>query len=151
MIYRLCDMIYGISRMIYLLRNYDIISVPIIREAYIIRAADIIPTGISSVTAGNGYHWKKLDLRTNQAFFWCGLPDLNRYGCPHAPQTCASAYSAKTALRLCYYIPHGWICQYPIKNFFLYNYFNGDILRREPKYSSALFIFRCASLKAAIF
>ena len=28
---------------------------------------------------------------------WCGLPDLNRYGLPHAPQTCASAYSAKAA------------------------------------------------------
>ena len=31
--------------------------------------------------------------------FWCGLPDLNRYGLPHAPQTCASAYSAKAANR----------------------------------------------------
>ncbi len=32
-------------RMIYLLRKYDIISVSFIREAYIICAADIIPTG----------------------------------------------------------------------------------------------------------
>ena len=31
---------------------------------------------------------------------WCGRPDLNRYGCPHAPQTCASAYSATTALKI---------------------------------------------------
>ncbi len=38
-------MIYGISRIIYLLRKYDIISVPIIREAYIICEADIIPAG----------------------------------------------------------------------------------------------------------
>lgn len=30
---------------------------------------------------------------------WCGRPDLNRYGFPHAPQTCASAYSATTACR----------------------------------------------------
>ena len=30
-------MIYGSRRMIYLLRKYDIISVPFIREAYIIR------------------------------------------------------------------------------------------------------------------
>ena len=32
-------MIYGLRRMIYLLRKYDIISVPFIREAYIIRAS----------------------------------------------------------------------------------------------------------------
>ena len=29
--------------------------------------------------------------------FWCGQRDLNPYGCPHAPQTCASACSAMTA------------------------------------------------------
>ena len=45
-----------LCRMIYLLCKYDIISVPFIREAYIICEADIIPTGISHVTAGNGYH-----------------------------------------------------------------------------------------------
>ena len=56
MIYRLRDMIYGLRRMIYLLRKYDIIPVPIIREAYIICEADIIASAISSVTAGNGYH-----------------------------------------------------------------------------------------------
>ena len=28
---------------------------------------------------------------------WCDWPDLNRHGCPHAPQTCASAYSATVA------------------------------------------------------
>ena len=43
-------------RMIYLLRKHDIISVPIIREAYIICEADIIALAISSVTVGNGYH-----------------------------------------------------------------------------------------------
>ena len=32
-------MIYGLRRMIYLLRKHDIISVPIIREAYIIRVS----------------------------------------------------------------------------------------------------------------
>ena len=56
MIYRLHDMIYGIRRMIYLLCKYDIISVPFIREAYIICEADIIASAISSVTMGNGYH-----------------------------------------------------------------------------------------------
>ena len=56
MMYRLCDMIYGLRRMIYLLRKYDIISVPFIREAYIICEADIIAPAISSVTVGNGYH-----------------------------------------------------------------------------------------------
>ena len=56
MIYRCRDMIYGLHRMIYLLRKHDIISVPYIREAYIICAADIIAAAISSVTAGNGYH-----------------------------------------------------------------------------------------------
>ena len=38
-------MIYGIDRMIYFLRKCDIISVPNIREAYIICGADIIPFG----------------------------------------------------------------------------------------------------------
>ena len=56
MIYRLRDMIYGLRDMIYLLRKHDIISVPFIREAYIICEADIIAPAISSVTAGNGYH-----------------------------------------------------------------------------------------------
>ncbi len=65
-------MIYGLRRMIYLLRKHDIrtcpagrtlllamlviISVPFIREAYIICAADIIASAISSVTVRNGYH-----------------------------------------------------------------------------------------------
>ena len=34
-------MIYGLRRMIYLLRKHDIISVPFIREAYIINSAGI--------------------------------------------------------------------------------------------------------------
>ena len=43
-------------RMIYLLRKYDIISVPIIREAYIICEADIIPAGYITRSDRNGYH-----------------------------------------------------------------------------------------------
>ena len=39
MIYRWRDMIYGLRRMIYLLRKHDMISVPFIREAYIIRTS----------------------------------------------------------------------------------------------------------------
>ena len=34
-----------------------------------------------------------MDYRT----WWCGRRDLNPYGCPHAPQTCAYANSATTA------------------------------------------------------
>ena len=49
-------MIYGLRRMIYLLRKHDIISVPFMRKAYIICKADIIAAAISSVTARNGYH-----------------------------------------------------------------------------------------------
>ena len=30
---------------------------------------------------------------------WCARPDLNWYGLPHAPQTCASAYSATGAYK----------------------------------------------------
>lgn len=55
-------MIYGEYRMIYLPRKYDIIFVPFMREAYIICEADIIPKGISSVSAGNGYHCKKISF-----------------------------------------------------------------------------------------
>ena len=63
MIYRLCDMIYGLRRMIYLLRKYDIISVPFIREAYIIYEADIIASAISSVPQGTDIIEKSLFCR----------------------------------------------------------------------------------------
>ena len=52
--------------MIYLLRKYEIISVPFIRKAYIICEADIIASAISSVTVGNGYHCKKPLLSDRQ-------------------------------------------------------------------------------------
>ena len=55
-------MIYGCRRLIYLLRKCDIISVPFIREAYIIYEADIIALAISSVSAGNRYHCKSRRL-----------------------------------------------------------------------------------------
>ena len=67
-------MIYGLCRVIYLLRKYDIISVPFIREAYIICVADIIASAISSVTAGNGYHCKK-KARLRVLFFLLGAAD----------------------------------------------------------------------------
>ena len=44
--------------------------------------------------------WHKKSERAILVPRWCGRPDLNRYGCPHAPQTCASAYSATTALKI---------------------------------------------------
>ena len=53
--------------MIYLLRKHDIISVPIIREAYIICEADIIPKGISSVPTGTDII-KKDDCKSNRLF-----------------------------------------------------------------------------------
>ena len=75
-------MIYGNSRMIYLLCKHDIISVPFMREAYIICAADIIAPAISSVTAGNGYHCKNplLPIWQKRIFSWCRQPESNRYG-----------------------------------------------------------------------
>ena len=78
MIYRLRDMIYGKSRMIYLLRKHDIISVPFMCEAYIICGADIMPPGISSVSEGNGYHCKNPDLSARQIriFTWRSGWDL---------------------------------------------------------------------------
>ena len=69
-------MIYGCRRMIYLLRKYDIISVPFIREAYIICEADIIASAISSASAGNGYHCKSR-RRMSTAFAWRRVWDSN--------------------------------------------------------------------------
>ena len=65
--------------MIYLLRKHGIISVPIIREAYIICEADIIALAISSVTARNGYHCKNplLSSRQKRVFTWLGWRDSN--------------------------------------------------------------------------
>ena len=44
---------------------------------------------------------------------WCGRRDLNSYGLPHAPQTCASAYSATAAFALSMnnYNEHFRMCQ----------------------------------------
>ena len=61
--------------------------------------------------------WHKKSERVILVPRWCGRPDLNRYGCPHAPQTCASAYSATTAWRLWYYIVIEKICQYFLTKF----------------------------------
>ena len=80
MMYRLCDMIYGLRRMIYLLRKYDIISVPFIREAYIICGADIIAEAISSVPQGTDIIVKnRFCQQTKAVFTWCRQPDSNRY------------------------------------------------------------------------
>ena len=53
-------MIYGLCRVIYLLRKHDIISVPFIREAYIICEADIIALAISPVPSGTDIIVKNL-------------------------------------------------------------------------------------------
>ena len=63
-------MIYGLRRVIYLRCKYDIISVPFIREAYIICGADIIATAISSVSAGNGYHCKNRFCPVDKSGFY---------------------------------------------------------------------------------
>ena len=47
----------------------------------------------------------RINKKLHASFFktyvqsWCGRRDLNPYGLPHAPQTCAYAYSATTACR----------------------------------------------------
>ena len=70
MIYCLRDMIYGLRRMIYLLCKYDIISVPTIREAYIICEADIIASAISPVPRGTDIIVKNLFcLLTKEVFY----------------------------------------------------------------------------------
>ena len=63
-------MIYGLRRMIYLLRKYDIISVPFIREAYIICKADIIASAISSVPQGTDIIVKKLFCQVDKRVFY---------------------------------------------------------------------------------
>ena len=42
-------------------------------EAYIICGADIMPSGISSVSEGNGYHCKKPDLSDRSGFLHGGV------------------------------------------------------------------------------
>ena len=65
-------MIYGLRRMIYLLRKYDIISVPFIREAYIICEADIIASAISSVPQGPDIIVKNLFCQVDKRGFLHG-------------------------------------------------------------------------------
>ena len=72
MMYRLCDMIYGLRRMIYLLRKHDIISVPLIRNAYIICKADIIASAISSVPQGTDIIVKNLFCQVDKRGFLHG-------------------------------------------------------------------------------
>ena len=63
------DMIYGLRRMIYLLRKYDIISVPFIREAYIICEADIIVKNLFCQVDKRGFlHGAEGGIRT---LVWC--------------------------------------------------------------------------------
>ena len=71
-------MIYGLRRMIYLLRKHDIISVPFIREAFIICEADIIPAGYITRSARNGYHLKKSHLSVDKCDFFC-VSDTQSY------------------------------------------------------------------------
>ena len=58
--------------MIYLLRKHDIISVPFIREAYIICEADIIASAISPVRAKERISLKKVSFvsRQKRLFSW---------------------------------------------------------------------------------
>ena len=58
--------------MIYLLRKHDIISVPFIREAYIIYEADIIASAISSVPKGTDIIEKSLFCPVDKRDFFRG-------------------------------------------------------------------------------
>ena len=77
MIYRFCDMIYGLRRMIYLLCKHDIISVPFMREAYIICAADIIPVRVYHPFLKGTDIIEKTDLHCKSVFSWRSRRDLN--------------------------------------------------------------------------
>ena len=79
--YCLRNMIYGLRRMIYLLRKHDIISVPIIREAYIIRVSgfhrvsDLIRDQRERISL-------KKALAFASAFFWWGRTDSFAFSFP---------------------------------------------------------------------
>ena len=62
-------------RMIYLRCKYDIISVPIIREAYIICEADIIALAISPVPSGTDIIEKSLFCPVDKRGFFHGVGD----------------------------------------------------------------------------
>ena len=66
-------------RMIYLLRKYDIISVPIIREAYIIARRAISYRRYITRSERNGYHCKKplLSGRQKRFFTWSRVRESN--------------------------------------------------------------------------
>ena len=72
MIYRYRDMIYGCRRMIYLLRKYDIISVPSYAEGiyhrttvrYHIEDISPVPTGTDII--------EKRPCLSTRSFFWSG-------------------------------------------------------------------------------
>ena len=64
---------YTASRMIYLLRKHDIISVPHMPQAYIIaRQCDIISKIYHPFVPRNGYHWKKSPLSVDKSDFFRG-------------------------------------------------------------------------------
>ena len=65
------------SRMIYLLRKHDIISVPFMREAYIICAADIIPVRVHHPFPQGTDIIEKTDLHCKSVFSWRSRRDLN--------------------------------------------------------------------------
>ena len=65
-------MIYGLCRVIYLLRKHDIISVPFIREAYIICEADIIALAILPVPQGTDIIEKSLLCLVDKRDFFVG-------------------------------------------------------------------------------
>ncbi len=67
-----------------------------------------LPLPSSPTGCGRGQFFKshffiyqnKKTIRLDGFLFWCEKRDLNPYGCPHAPQTCASADSATLAYRV---------------------------------------------------
>ena len=89
-------MIYGKCRMIYLLRRYDIISVPTYAKRISSAKQISYPEGISPVPQGTDIIVKKTSFvyQTKEVFYMVqemGLEPTRRL--PHAPQTCLSTYS----------------------------------------------------------
>ncbi len=79
MIYRLRDMIYGYCRMIYLLRKYDIISVPSYAEGIYHRSKSDIISKIYHPFRKERISLKKVPFvgRQKRLFSWWGLQGSN--------------------------------------------------------------------------
>ena len=93
--------------MMHLLRKYDV--APVGRNDVMFAQCAVRHTslgvaviiGVANIICRRQTSFKKRTFVARQkcVFCWCEKRDLNPYGCPHAPQTCASADSATLAYR----------------------------------------------------